>query len=64
MASDHPAPRSPGEVKRRTKAISRFPAETSCLTPVWAVLELYITHATNGVRFTSSNGDTHVAPGT
>jgi hypothetical protein len=44
--------------------ISRFPAETSCLTPVWAVLELYITHATNGVRFTSSNGDTHVAPGT
>jgi putative transposase len=50
--------RSPGAVKRRTKVISRFPAETRCLTPVWAVLDLNITHATNGVRFTSSNGDT------
>jgi len=25
--------------------------ETSCLTLVWAVLDLYITHAKNGVRF-------------
>jgi hypothetical protein len=32
--------------------IGRFPGETSCLTLVWAVLDLYITHATNGVRFT------------
>ena len=39
--------RSLGEVKRRTK-----PGETSCLTLVWAVLDLYITHATNGIKFT------------
>ena len=44
--------RSLGEVKRRTKVIGRFPGETSCLTLVWAVLDLYLTHATNGVRFT------------
>jgi non-homologous end joining protein Ku len=25
---------------------------SSCLTLVWAVLDLYMTHATNGVRFT------------
>ena len=25
--------------------------ETSCLTLVWAVLDLYITHAKNGIRF-------------
>ena len=41
-----------GEVKRRTKVIGRFPGETSCLTLVWAVLDLYMSHATNGVRFT------------
>jgi hypothetical protein len=39
-------------VKRRTKVIGRFPGETSCLTLVWAVLDLYISHATNGIRFT------------
>ena len=44
--------RSLGEVKRRTKVIGRFPGETSCLTLVWAVLDLYITNATNGIRFT------------
>jgi putative transposase len=43
--------RSLGEVKRRTKVIGRFPGETSCLTLVWAVLDLYITHAKNGVRY-------------
>ena len=32
--------------------IGRFPGETSCLTLVWAVLDLYITHATNGIKFT------------
>ena len=31
--------------------IGRFPGETSCLTLVWGVLDLYITHAKNGVRF-------------
>ncbi|MFN2616669.1 MAG: IS256 family transposase [Thermoleophilaceae bacterium] len=44
--------RSLGEVKRRTKVIGRFPGETSCLTLVWAVLDLYISHATNGIQFT------------
>ncbi len=43
--------RSLAEVKRRTKVIGRFPGKTSCLTLVWAVLDLYITHAKNGVRF-------------
>ena len=43
--------RSLAEVKRRTKVIGRFPGETSCLTLVWAVLDIYITHAKNGVRF-------------
>jgi putative transposase len=43
--------RSLAEVKRRTKVIGRFPGETSCLTLVWAVLDLYITHAKNGIRF-------------
>src|SRR5689334_13504960 len=42
--------RSLAEVKRRTKVIGRFPGETSCLTLVWAVLDLYLTHAKNGVR--------------
>jgi putative transposase len=44
--------RSLGEVKRRTKVIGRFPGETSCLTLVWAVLDLLITHETNGIKFT------------
>ena len=39
-------------MKRRTKVIGRFPGETSCLTLVWAVLDLYISHATNGIKFT------------
>jgi putative transposase len=50
--STNPLERSLGEVKRRTKVIGRFPGEASCLTLVWAVLDLYITHATNGIRFT------------
>ena len=33
-------------------SIGRFPGETSCLTLVWAVLDLYITHANNGVKLT------------
>jgi hypothetical protein len=31
--------------------IGRLPGETSCLTLVWAVLDIYLTHAKNGVRF-------------
>jgi transposase-like protein len=44
--------RSLGELKRRTKVMGRFPGEDSCLTLVWAVLDLLITHETNGIRFT------------
>jgi putative transposase len=44
--------RSLGEVKRRTKVMGRFPGEDSCLTLVWAVLDLLITHETNSIRFT------------
>jgi putative transposase len=43
--------RSLGEVKRRTKVMGRFPGEQSCLTLVWAVLDLLITHQTNGIHF-------------
>jgi transposase-like protein len=43
--------RSLGEVKRRTKVMGRFPGEESCLTLVWAVLDLLITHQTNGINF-------------
>jgi hypothetical protein len=45
--------RSLGEVKRRTKVMGRFPGEDSCLTLVWAVLDLLISHETNGIRFTA-----------
>jgi transposase-like protein len=44
--------RSLGEVKRRTKVIGRFPGETSCLSLVWAVLDLFFSHASNGATFT------------
>jgi putative transposase len=43
--------RSLDEVKRRTKVMGRFPGEQSCLSLVWAVLDLLITHETNGIRF-------------
>ena len=43
--------RSLGEVKRRTKVMGRLPGESSCLSLVWAVLDLLITHETNGIRF-------------
>jgi putative transposase len=50
--------RSLGEVKRRTKVIGCFPGETSCLTLVWAVLDLYISHATNGISSPNSSAST------
>jgi hypothetical protein len=40
------------EFKRRTKVIGRFPGETSCLTLVLAVLDLFFSHASNGATFT------------
>jgi hypothetical protein len=56
--------RSLGEVKRRTKIIGRFPGETTCLTLVWAVLDLYITHATNGIKVTRSSASGSSGPDT
>ena len=44
--------RSLGEVRRRTKVIGRFPGEISCLALVWAVLDLFFSHASNGATFT------------
>ena len=44
--------RSLGEVRRRTKVIGRFPGEISCLSLVWAVLDLFFSHASNGATFT------------
>jgi transposase-like protein len=40
--------RSLGEVRRRTKVMGRFPGETSCLSLVWAVLDLFFSHAMSG----------------
>jgi non-homologous end joining protein Ku len=31
--------------------MGRFPGQDSCLSLVWAVLDLLITHETNGIRF-------------
>jgi hypothetical protein len=31
--------------------MGRFPSEQCCLSLVWAVLDLLITHQTNGIRF-------------
>jgi len=44
--------RSLGEIRRRTKVIGRFPGENSCLSLVWAVLDLFFSHASNGATFT------------
>ena len=44
--------RSLGEVRRRTKVMGRFPGETSCLSLVWAVLDLFFSHASNSATFT------------
>ena len=33
--------------------MGRFPGESSCLSLVWAVLDLLITHQTNGIHFTA-----------
>ena len=53
--AEHVLPREPaplGEVRRRTKVMGRFPGETSCLSLVWAVLDLFFSHASNGATFT------------
>ena len=45
--------RSLGEVRRRTKVMGRFRGETSCLSLVWAVLDLFFRGACNGATFTA-----------
>jgi hypothetical protein len=32
--------------------MGRFPGETSCLSLVWAMLDLFFSHASNGATFT------------
>ena len=54
--------RSLAEVKRRTKVIGRFPGETSGLTLVWAVLDLYLTHAKTACASTHSNANASSGP--
>jgi putative transposase len=44
--------RSLGEVRRRTKVIGRFPGQSSCLSLVRAVLDLFFSHASNGATLT------------
>src|SRR5437764_5437328 len=44
--------RSLGEVRRRTKVTGRFPGEINYLSLVWAVLDLFFSHASNGATFT------------
>ena len=53
--------RSLGEVKRRTKVMGRFPGEESCLTLVWAVLDLLIT--TRPTASTSTNSTVNASSG-
>ena len=50
--------RSLGEVRRRTKVMGRFPGESSCLSLVFAVLDLFIAHASNGATFTELDANT------
>jgi Transposase, Mutator family len=50
-----------GEVRRRIKVMGRFLGETSCLSLVWAVLDLFFSHATNGATFTDVDRE-HLLP--
>jgi hypothetical protein len=34
------------------KVMGRFPGETNCLSLVWAVLDLFFSHASKGATFT------------
>ena len=40
------------EIEERIAPFARFPGETSCLSLVWAVLDLFFSHASNGATFT------------
>jgi hypothetical protein len=60
LASTNLLERSLGEVRRRHHGDRPDPGETSCLALVWAALDLYITHATNGVGFPAANASTYL----
>jgi hypothetical protein len=49
---------------RRTKVMARLPGETSCLSLVWAVLDLFFSHASNGATFTEPDCQHLTASGT
>jgi putative transposase len=51
MAQHQPARTVPRPGQTPHHMMGRFPGETSCLTLVWAVLDLLITHQTNGIHF-------------
>ena len=61
VALDNLLERSLGEVERRTKVIGRFPGETSCLTLVWAVLDLYISTPPTASSSPSSSASARAA---
>jgi hypothetical protein len=51
MAVDEPARALARRSQTQNQGDGRFPGESSCLTLVWAVLDLLITHQTNGIHF-------------
>src|SRR5437660_727763 len=51
--------RSLGEVRRRTKVMGRFPGESSCLSLVWPVLDLFFTPASNAATLTALDRQHH-----
>jgi hypothetical protein len=52
MAIDEPARAITGRGQTPHQGDRPLSGESTCLTLVWAVLDLYITHATNGIKFT------------
>jgi hypothetical protein len=41
-----------GDVRRHTKVMGWFAGETGCLSLVWAVLDLFFSHASDDATFT------------
>ena len=56
--------RTLGEVKRRTKVVGRFPGEESCLSLVWAVLDLQTTTPATGSSCPRSTASGSTGSGT
>jgi hypothetical protein len=51
MAQHEPARKVTRRGQTPDQGDGPLPRETSCLTLVWAVLDLLITHQTNGIHF-------------